>query len=237
VEPLIVSLRASLHALRLTGRALARKGAWLLAAPVVWSLLQLLGPVFSGAGMLGGFLHGFAVAAALSLVMFVGRGVIEQRRMGMDDLLPGLGAFFGDVLNVLFVGWLASLVAAVFPPAAFALVAAVLLLPLFETVALSPVAGFGAFGSAWWFVRRDALAWFVGQWPAVLMGAAGYVLEGRLLGLFVVAGLPWRLAGMLSSAVLAVGLFAAFMYRGVLYLTLDATAPHARRRRFGRRET
>ena len=237
MESLIVSWRASLHALRLTGRAFARKGAWLLVAPLVWTLLDLLGPVFGAAGLLGGFLHGFAVAAALSLVMFVGRGVIEQRRMDVDDLLPGLGVFFGDVLNVLFVGWLASMLAAVFWPAAFALVAAAVLMPLFETVALSPVAGFGAFVSGWWFVRRDALAWFVGQWPALLLAGLGYALESRLMGALVVAGLPWRLAGLLSGAVLAVCVFAAFVYRGVLYLTLDGTAPHARRRRFGRRET
>ncbi len=233
MESLTVSLRVSVHALRLLGRALRRKGAWLLVAPVVMALLQALGPVFAAAGFVGGFLHGFAVAAGLSLVMFVGRGVIEQRRMDLDDLLPGLGAFFGDVLNVLFVGWLVSMVAAVVPPAVYALAGAVVLLPLFETVALSPVAGFGAFGSAWWFVRRDALAWFVGQWPAVLMVGLGYALESRLLGLLVVAGLPWRLAGTLSSAVLAVCVLAAFLYRGILYLTLDGTAPHARRRRFG----
>ena len=136
--PVVLWLRMMQYALRLSGRAMVRRWPWLLAAPAVSLLLTLLqGPV-SMLGVAGGFVMGLVYAAAGSLLLYVGRGIIEQRRMDADDLTRGAGAFLGEVMNVLFVVWVVALVGRVVPMLPAVMTAALVVLPVFETVALTP---------------------------------------------------------------------------------------------------
>ena len=203
------------YALKLSGRALARRWPWLLVAPMVSILLGLLEGPASMLGIAGGFLLGFVYAAAGSLILYIGRGIIEQRRMDADDLTRGVGAFLGDVMNVLFLVWIVSLVGRAFAPLTYALYVGLVALPVFETVALTPVGGFSSFGSAWAFFRRDAGPWLLGQLPVLALMSA-----------------TWRAGDYVPFGLWPTALFIAFIYRGVLFLTLDSVAPHARARKF-----
>jgi hypothetical protein len=134
------------YALKLSGRAVVRRWPWLFVAPAVSLLLTLLAGPVSMLGVAGGFVMGLVYAAAGSLLLYVGRGIIEQRRMDADDLTRGAGAFLGDVMNVLFVVWIVSMLSRVIPPLSMIVTVALVALPVFETVALTSVGGFQSFG-------------------------------------------------------------------------------------------
>lgn len=229
-------LRISWHALRLTARVTLHHWPWLIVAPLASLVWTLLGGMLGGMGLAGGFLRGFLMAGLLSLVLFAARSIIEQRRMDADQLPRGMGAFFGDVMNVLFAFWIVSLVGSVVPGLVWAALFALGVLPVFEMVALAPVAGFGVFASAWSFVNRDGWPWMVGQLWATLLALGGMAAARALHGVTDALPLPdmaWRAVAMLVDALPTLGLFLAFLYRGVLFLTLDNVAPHARAGRFG----
>ena len=123
-------LAISLHSLKLTGRALLRSSPWLLVAPGAALVNGLLSRPLSALGIVGGFLRGFVIAGLLSLVLYVGRCIIEQRRLRLSDLSSGLGAFFGDVMNVLFAVWIVSLLGALLPAVTWAVMFALVVLPV-----------------------------------------------------------------------------------------------------------
>ncbi len=237
VDTLVVWMRLSAHAFKLTSRALGRSWPWLLVAPALSLLLELVSvPVMAMGGMVGGFIVGALYAAALSVALYVGRGIIEQRRMELAELVPGMWSFIGEVMNVLFVLWIASLVLGYLaPPLLLVLGLAVVVVPLLETVALEATSGFGAFEVAWSFFRRDFAPWLFGQLPlVVLLGLGSVAVTLGLQTLTVSAPGYWlRYAAIGASALRRLVLFAAFIYRGVLFLTLDNTRPHARAARFG----
>jgi hypothetical protein len=219
-------------------KAVAAKPLYLLVAPVVAVLLRLIEGIvgqFAGrlAGVLGGSAAGLVAglaaqlifAAALSLVLFVGRAIIEQRRLGLEDVRTGLGAFFNDMIALLFVFWIVSLLTdSVFHfPGTYLALFAVLLFPLFETAALAPVGSYAIFASAFRFFQRDALPWLFGQLPLLLLVIGVVLLQGAAS--FAVALIAYIAFWMV--------ILIAFVYRGVLFLTLDNYSPRRRAERFG----
>ena len=224
----VVWMKMMLHAATLTAKALATRWQWLFVAPAASTVVALLSPPMSRLGFVGGFLRGFLVAAAASLVLYTGRLIIEQRRIDFDQVSSGISAFFGDVLNVMFVVWLASLAASVVPGLAYLITLALVALPVFEAVALMTTSGFGAFGVAWNFVQRDFGPWLLGQIPVVVLVGA-FWFGGSILSALV----PVPFFDLVWDALTTAATFAAFIYRGVLFLTLDRYAPHARAARFG----
>lgn len=229
------------YSAKLAGRAVAHRWPWLFVAPMVAVVcVFLLGPI-GHLGTVGGFILGFVIAAALSLVLYVGRGIIEQRRLDVEDLTRGLGAFMSDTMNVLFVFWIASLVGQLLPPVSWAVGALLVATPVFEAVALTPVSGYGAFGSGWRFFQRNAGPWLFGQWPvAALLALARFVVL-PLLDPWAVRFIdatpqldPSRALLALYVFVYVTIAFAGFIYRGILFLALDSVAPHARAAKFGR---
>jgi hypothetical protein len=228
-----------LHVAKLAGRALARRWYLLLLAPAVqWlsgELMVALGGTF---GVAGGFAAAFVRAAAVSLVLFVGRGIIEQRSFSADDITTGLGAFLGDVMTVFFSLWIASmLLGSVAPPLVALLWFAVVAMPTFEVLALSQVAGFGMFPAAWDFMRRDAAAWLFGHLPILAAAAAAWLafeaLSVAASEALEQAGLAGRLALTALAQLPAAFVLAAFVYRGILFLTLDSVSPRRRAERWG----
>jgi hypothetical protein len=217
---------------RLTVKGVSRRLHYLLVAPIVAAGLQFLLEFFSrtingqAAGLVAGFIYGFIQAAALSLVLFVGRAIIEQRQLDLDAITTGLGAFLNDTLTVLFVFFVINLI---LPQVAGILfIASVAFLPLMETVALAPVSGFGIFEAAINTFRRDAFPWLAGQIPMVALLAlwVGWTVIVEPL-------LPGFLAVVLGHVVMWALVLVAFVYRGVLFLTLDGSSPRRRAERFG----
>lgn len=229
------------HVLRLAGRGLARKWPYLFAAPVVWFVGALIsGVLATTGGIAGGLLASLVRAAALSAVLFIGRAVIEQRTLSLEDLGQSLTAFFGDVLTVLFTVWVLGLVLgqAIGPSMVLFLFAALVLLPVPEVVALSTTGGFFVFREAWSFFQRDFIPWLLGNGVAVGLLALAWVAVRSLTGLLfrvVPVGasfVPHLLFAAAEALPVALAL-AAFVYRGILYLTLEGTSPRTRAERFG----
>lgn len=228
------------HAAKLTVRALGRFWPYLFVAPVV-SLAYFLvsNAIFQMTGPLGGLVVALIRAAAVSAVLFAVRGIIEQRKLSVDELTRGMGAFFGDVLTVFFALWIVSMLAgiALGPLASALLFLAVLLLPVAETVALTTTGGFPVFQEAWRFFQRDWAAWLGGHLflaPVLLLWAMWGTLvpsAHRLLPF-----LPFQVAqavGLVLFHLSAALLMIALVFRGILFLTLDNTSPRARAERFG----
>jgi hypothetical protein len=171
----------------------------------------------------------------VSAVLFAARAIIEQRKVGQEDVGAAAFAFLGDVMTVFFTLWIATMLlgavsALLLIPLAVALVA----LPIFETVAFGAASGFAIFPSAWAFFRRDFGAWLVGQVPLVVLAVlyAGLLLAVRFALAFVPEPAMW-LAELVADALPNVVLVAYLVYRGVLYLTLDGLSPRRRAEKFG----
>lgn len=231
-NPVETYLSLYAHVARLTIKGVARKVHYLLVAPIVAAGLDYLMEFITtfirgrGEGFLVGLIYAFIQAAALSLVLFVGRAIIEQRQLDADSVSTGLGAFLSDLLSVFFpfalLSWIQPSLAGIL------FIAAVVLLPLLETVALSQASGYGIFEAAFNFFRRDAFPWLAGQVPMVAL-----VLVWKLWTVFIRPFIPFIIASPASSVVFWALVLVAFLYRGVLFLTLDGTSPRRRAERFG----
>ena len=140
-SPLNTYLGLYAHVARLAVRAVAHRAHYLLVAPAVAVALGFLSRMVTN--IAAGFVYSLIQAAALSLVLFVARAIIEQRRLGAEDLQSGFGVFLNDILTVLFTFWIASMVlGSVGVPAGVLLFGVAVLFPLFETTALSDASSF-----------------------------------------------------------------------------------------------
>lgn len=237
-NPLVVYPRLYLHVVKLTARAVARRWQWLFVAPAAaLFLMAVTGVVFRLVpGIAGGFLVSFIRAAVVSLVLYVARSIIEQRALDADDLSVGLRAFWGDVITIFFALWVVGFVlGAVVPILVPVLWLLVLLMPTFETVALTQVAGLSMFQSAFRFLQREAVPWIAGHWPiaALVPVWLGWQI---IIGFVPVASLPRAFQQPVADVLVHMYwllAFVAFLYRGVLFLTLDGMSKRARADRFG----
>lgn len=237
-HPFVVYPRLYLHVMKLTLRAIGRKWAWLVIAPAAAMLLMAVSGVVAQLvpGIAGGFLLSFVRAAVFSLVLYVARSIIEQRALTTQELTTGLGAFLGDVLTIFFALWVVGLVLGfVAPLLVFLLWLLVFAMPTFETVALTPVAGLSMFTQAFQFLKREAGPWLLGHVPllALLPLHIGWQIAVGFVPVGLLPAPLLRPALDLLNAVPWVLWFVAFLYRGVLFLTLDSMSPRARADRFG----
>ena len=232
------------HVLKLASRAIGRKWMYLFVAPLIGIPYGIIAEGFGriaggnmGAGLVGGFVLALLRAAAISCVLYAGRAIVEQRKLKFDDLSTGFSAFLWDIVTVFFVLWIISyLLAYTVPMLVLALYFVVfVMLPTFEVVALTSASSYGIFEAAWRFVQRDAFPWLAGQLPVLALiplYSAG-IIGVNLLGAFMpslIAPFYDRFAG---SAVFMLLALVAFVYRGILFLTLDSMSPRARAERFG----
>lgn len=237
-NPLIVYPRLYLYVLKLTAKAVARSWQWLFVAPAAYLFLNAVsGVVFRLVpGIAGGFLVSIIRAAIVSLVLYVARSIIEQRKLDGDDLSIGLRAYWGDVITIFFALWVVGFILGAFVPVLVSILwLLVLLMPTFETVALTQVSGLAMFQSAWQFFRREAVPWLAGHWPLLLLVPASLGWQFAL-GFVPFLSLPKSLqqpAWDILNAIPWVLTFLAFLYRGILFLTLDGMSKRTRADRFG----
>jgi hypothetical protein len=222
---------------RLALKAIAHHAHYLLVAPLAaigygfaeMAISRFIGAVPGGGGSGTGFAAGLLIsliqAAAMSLVLFVGRAIIEQRRLATEDLQVGLGAFLGDVLTIFFVAWILSMVSQLLAAIYLALIVA---LPMFETAALTQESGFSIFSSVLRFTQRDIGPWLIGQLPLLVLVLVWFVFE-----VFGAPPIPDIARPWVEKTIFWALVLMAFVYRGVLFLTLDNYSPRRRAERFG----
>lgn len=232
--------RLYLHAAKLTFRALKRFWPYLFVAPVASLAYHLLSQsIFGFTGPLGGFVVALIRAAVISGVLFAVRGIVEQRRLSMEELGQGFTVFFGDVLTVFFTLWIVGMLVGMVLGGGIVslLYLAVFFLPVAEAVALGGSSGFLVFQSAFRFFQRDWLAWIVAHLPLIPLFWV-YLDWNQSMGrlLHLLPNMPRPLSNVLELGLYhlsAMLLMIALVYRGIVYLTLDDTSPRARARRFG----
>jgi hypothetical protein len=226
--------------LELYGRAF-RRGAvlalrnWpvalvLLGFRVLLEFVDVVLSPLAGAGrfaqLVGGLLSYLAVVAFMSAWLFLVAEVIRSGRIRPRDWLAGFGAYFGDLLTVLF---LLSLLAY----AAFALVSAapplgiVLLLALLtfgnavpELVYLGRHPPASLLAESYRFIAENWIEWFPANILLVLCVSG--VTE---LAQAIVPPIPWL---PLPALVNSLALYFAMIVRGLLFLELGSSSRRAR---------
>ncbi|MFN7955074.1 MAG: hypothetical protein U0610_25335 [bacterium] len=98
------------QALRDTARSLKRGWAGFVAVPAYGILLMLMTPLVAPLGIVGGFILGFANAAAAGALLALVEQCVFQRRVALADIRDALGHYLWEVIGVGFVLWLPSLV-------------------------------------------------------------------------------------------------------------------------------
>src|SRR5678815_3848478 len=102
------SAKDALEARRLTALAIV---ALVVGALAIAVLARVLGYLPSGAQMVGGFALGALQAAAVGWYLsLVEIGINGRRSIRMSDLQEQLGAYFNEVISVLFIFFIAELV-------------------------------------------------------------------------------------------------------------------------------
>ncbi len=204
------------QAFRDTGRSLKRGWVGFVAVPAYGILLVLMAPMVAPLGMIGGFILGFANAAAAGALLALVEQCVFQRRLAIGDVRDALGHYLWEVMGVGFVLWLPSLVlqqlGAAAPMGPFVLVtfyvlAAVLLNPLPEIVyqvkGANPVEHLA---ESVRFVHQNWIEWFlpVAVIVAPILAAFGQAIgagaAGVGIGFSSLLALPMLISAALTQA-------------------------------------
>jgi hypothetical protein len=157
--------------------------AWPVAlATVGYSLIfELAGRLVAPLGWAGGFILGFLEAGCIASYLYLLSRAVQGSRLKLADLKHSLGAFFWDVVGVLFALWIASFVVqfatqaagdhAPFVAAVYGLAVAVFLNPVPELIYLGRAQGRTTelLLESGRFVQRHWMEWFL---PNLLFGVA-----------------------------------------------------------------
>jgi hypothetical protein len=202
----------------------------LLGFRVLLDLVDALLSTLAGAGqfmgLVGGLLSYLAAVAFMSAWLFLVAEVIRSGRIRPRDWLAGFGAYFGDLLTVLFLVSLLTWVGVRLVSAA-PLLGIVLLLALFtfgnalpELVYLGRHPPASLFVESYRFIAENWIEWF----PANILLLACVVGVTELVRA-VVPPVDWL---PLAALVNSLALYFAMIVRGLLFLELAASSRRAR---------
>jgi hypothetical protein len=210
------------------------KNPWTLALPVglsvAWTLAaSLLGPL----GLVGGFLLGFAEAAAFSAYLYFTGEVVSRSATSLKELRKSFGVFFWSVIGLRFVLWIVDLAlesVLAKNPQRGALLTAVALVELIalnaapETIYIKGTrSGVDTIMASFQFLQEHWIEWFL---PNGLLIAGAWLAATRL-------GFALSLVGALGLALGTGVLFHVVMvFRGQLYLALDGSTHRQRMYRY-----
>jgi hypothetical protein len=206
-----------------------------LVAPV--AVVVVLTPFVAVFGSLGGVVAGvlgvLLESACWSALLACTGEVIRTRRLVLGDVRAGFVAYLGDVVNVRFVLWLITFVAAALPG------------PLDVMIGLATFAFFnavpeliylGRYGTAdllaasYRFIGERWIEWF--PMNAILLGLTVLLGVVGALVLAPVAGMTGRVPGGITVGLVvgvsAVMLAFAMLVRGLLFLELTESSRRAR---------
>ena len=177
-------------------------------------------------GLVGGLLGYLVAVAFMSAWLFLVAEVIRSGRIRPRDWLAGFGAYFGDLLTVLFLvsllAWVGLMLVSSAPPLGI-----VLLLALFtfgnalpELVYLGRHPPASLLVESYRFIAENWIEWF----PANILLLA-CVVGVTELARAVVPPIGWL---PLAALVNSLALYFAMIVRGLLFLELAASSRRAR---------
>lgn len=239
--------------LRVYGRSLARlprdigRSPWVLLVPVIYSLVMQLaglvvGLLFRGPlELVGGFIMGFVQAALAAAFLYFVDEVVGGSPVRIKELPESFRRYLWPVVSVLFVFWVASLLAG----------RLLTQLPLWLTLALGAalfillnvtpeiiyqrrlVQGLDILRGSFEFIQEHWIEWFIPNLPlGLLVGALSF-------GFIPVPALFRQLLGptvgsMVFDVLMGGFVFLMFLFRGHLFAAIDGGRLRANRFRFGR---
>ena len=202
----------------------------LLGFQMLLDLVDVLLSSLAGAGrfaeLVGGLLSYLAAVAFMSAWLFLVAEVIRSGRIRPRDWLAGFGAYFGDLLTVLFLlsllAYVALTLVSAVPPLGL-----VLLLALFtfgnavpELVYLGRHPPASLLVESYRFIAENWIEWF----PANIM-LLGCVVGVTELARAMLPTVPWL---PLAALVNSLALYFLFIVRGLLFLELGTSSRRAR---------
>lgn len=213
---------------RVVGRgAILALRNWPIAAAVLFYgfLFSAASMVMLGIGLVGGFLMPLAVAFCAGSFLYCIEAIVRSGKVTWDDFRTSLGAYFFDVLGVMFALWIFTLVGSLLRDSPYYLVATIfssILIWVFfnavpEIIYLSHRSTMELLGESYRFILQNWIEWF----PLNI-----------LLGLVFPA--VWNIPGggfalSLGRTLLAALLIYFFMIvRGLLFLELSDSTRRSR---------
>jgi len=219
-------------------RRCARKTAELLAhnlhvagAVVAYALaMALVRAIAAPLGLIGGFLVTVAACACASSFLFLVEQVQRIGHANLYDFQRGFTAYLGEVVNVGFVLWIAT-VAVRFLAAAqpnpvlvwlgFEVVVFILGNAIPEMIYQSPHTGLSLLTESYHFIATNWIEWFP---PTLAATAVAYAVVAAV-GLLP---LPPLLLAPLRMVAVGLVVYGVMLFRGLLFAELHATGPRGR---------
>jgi hypothetical protein len=189
-------------------------------------LLEVVDALTAPLGFAGGFLRYLAVVAFMSCWLFLVAEVIRSGRIRPRDWVSGLGAYFGDLLTVLFLFWILSVVAQLllWTSPLLGIVVGLAMLTFGnavpELVYLGRHAPASLLVESYRFIGENWVEWF----PANLL-LAGCVVGTAMLALEIVPG-SFRL--LVAELATSLTLYFAMIVRGLLFQELATSSRRTR---------
>lgn len=230
---LLVYLRLYAHCLKQAFKGVA-KNAWTLALPMLLPVsFTALASVLASLGIIGGFMVGLVLDAALSCYLYFTGGTVALQKMTLGELKKSFLVYFWSVMGLFFVMWIANLALGFVMPKnpqagtitlGLNLIAAIILNPAPEVIYTKGTrGGMDTIGVCVRFLQESWIEWFV---PNLLFGAGAYLLVTRVFPL-----LP--LGADLAISLLGGALFHVLMvFRGHLFQELDGSTHRQRMFRY-----
>ena len=242
-----------LELFRIYGRSLSRlprdigRSPWALLVPVIYSLAMqlatmLVGLVFRGPlELVGGFIMGFVQAALAAAFLYFVDEMVSGSPVRLKELPESFRRYLWPVVSVLFVFWIANLLAGrlltQMPTWLVLALAAALLILLNVTPEIiyqrRLTQGLEILRGSVDFIQEHWIEWFIPNLPLTLLVGAlsmGFIPAPALLRSL----LGPTLGHMVFDVIIGGFVFLLFLFRGHLFAALDGGRLRANRFRYGR---
>ncbi len=231
------------------GRAFLPARTGFLALLIYPAVLLAAGMLVGGTGFLGGLVLGLLHAACAGSYLFLIEDPVRSgRRVRLAELRESIGAYFHDVISVLFLFWLASLAVDLLGGGVLGLVLHLVAFVVFnavpEVIYLGRSSSTEALGRSLSFIQQAWPEWFIPQ--LAILGLLNLLLPGEALtslswfgpffgfldaaqGLLHSASrLPGEPLALARGFALVATAHFVMLLRGRLYLELAGTSRRAR---------
>ena len=201
-----------------------RKSPWTLLLPMALLVaVALLGMLVGrlGLGLIGGFIMYLGTVALASGYLYFVSELVAQSKVSVNELKRSLTAYFGPLLSVGFVLWIARLILGLalqrVPNGAAIYQIVLILMAILLSAApeviyqRTPLGGIATIQSSVEFLQRNWLEWIV---PNIPLFVAAYALIFLSFG----GGLVGQLLTLAAAGAL---LHVAFVFRGFVFKALD----------------
>lgn len=213
---------------RVVGRgAMLAVRNWPIAGAALFygAVLAAASMMMMGLGVLGGFVVPLAVAFCGGSFLFCVEAIVRSGKVTLEDFRTSLGAYFGDVLGVMFALWIFSLVGSLLSESPYYLVITAfssLLIWVFfnavpELIYLGHHSTMDLLGESYRFILQNWIEWFPIN---ILLGMAVPLLWSVPGG-----GFAMDVVRVLVGALLV---YFVMVVRGLLFLELSDSSRRSR---------